>query len=238
MALMIVCAVALSIKQLIFGKAEKGSSSLNNDTAVIPPWLAVVGALVTVVSFALRILVFRKMTGPNSPLKFNVTYLVMGSFIYTNVLVFVAALIYWSRVRPIDWYIFGLSTLGSLIDILSINLLYFALSRGPGGPITAICSMSAVLALIIEAIKLRKAPTWIEFIGLIFGLIGALEFVVPHLVHRVFCCQKPANQAQKQRKSSDSEPIKFKYPDEDERNARFQKLIDSKMAGQKELEET
>lgn len=115
------------------------------------------------------------------------TNLILGSFLYPSIPVLIGAAIFWLHVSRPNTQILLLSTIGSLIDIMSIALVYIALSKGPGGPITAICSMSSVLAMFIEAVRHRKLPSWLEFLALVFGLLGALEFVVPKLVHKIFC---------------------------------------------------
>ena len=91
----------------------------------------------------------------------------------------IAAIIIWNVNYPIDWFSFLIATLGGIVDVLSICFLYKSLSKGPGGPITAICSTPAVFALVIECVKTKMIPTWVEFVGLALGLIGALEFVIP-----------------------------------------------------------
>ena len=140
-------------------------------------------ALITVCSFTARVHTFRRMTKIEEAWVSDSTNLVTGSYFYSNILVLFVALFYWIYIKSIDWRILGLSLAGALVDMLSINCMYVALSRGPGGPITAIGSMSSVLTVIIEAVRNDKAPSWIEIIALVFGVLGALEFVVPKFVH-------------------------------------------------------
>ena len=78
-----------------------------------------------------------------------------------------------------------------LSEIAAMNFIYLALSKGPGGPITAIVSTCSVFITLFETIRHLKVPSYIELIGLAVGIVGALEFVVPNLIHKIFCpCRK------------------------------------------------
>lgn len=158
--------------------------------AVIPPWVAVLFAVLCSVSFCSRILLFRKITGLQGGICFNVIQVMMHSFLIPNFFVLIAAMVLWNVYEPINWYTFLMGTLGAFIDVIGLNLLYTALAKGPGGPITAICSASAILAVVIESVKAFEVPNWIQFLSLFIGLIGAVEFVVPQLIHKIFCCGK------------------------------------------------
>ena len=118
----------------------------------------------------------------------------MGSFLFPNIPVLIAAIIFWINISPPNLKMLTYSTIACLFDILSINFLYQALSRGPGGPITAISNCAAVVVLFVEALKYRKLPSWLEFLALTFGLLGALMFGVPEMMRKIFCsCCKVKN---------------------------------------------
>lgn len=136
-------------------------------------------AVITPISFTSRVLFFRKLTSSEHGICFHVTTLMMSSFLVPNLFIMVIAIYVWTCVHSISWYVFFVGTVGSVIDSMAMNLIYIALSKGPGGPITAIVSTCSVFITLFETIRHKKMPSYIELIGLLIGIIGALEFVVP-----------------------------------------------------------
>ena len=196
MLLMVACASILSLNSIIFREGTvvgdiataQGGTTKKQGIKVLPSWIAVLFAVITPVSFTARVITFRKLTGPTHGLNFSVLTLMMSSFFVPNLFVMAGAIYYWTTISPIDWHTFLLGTVGSVIDSMAMNLIYVALSLGPGGPTTAIVSMCSVLITLLETFRQHKMPSPIELAGLAIGIVGALEFVVPKLVHLVFCC--------------------------------------------------
>ena len=76
-------------------------------------------------------------------------------------------------------YHFIVGTISAIINTLGLAATAKAISTGPGGPVTAVTSVSTILLVIIEAIKKSQMPTALQFVGLIFGIIGSMSLVIP-----------------------------------------------------------
>ena len=84
--------------------------------------------------------------------------------------------------------------IGSIINTAGLTFMNTAISCGPMGPVSSIGGCSNILLVVVEAVKHRKTPSYIELISLILGFLGALELVIPDVVHSIlkclFCCGK------------------------------------------------
>lgn len=64
----------------------------------------------------------------------------------------------------------------------------------PAGPSGALISSQSILLTIVAAITDLKVPSWMQLVGLVFGIIGAFTLTVPDkligLLRCIFCCGK------------------------------------------------
>ena len=105
-----------------------------------------------------------------------------------NVILLVVGLIYWNlQSEPFNWRVFWFGCLGGAADSVGRLTAYTAFTKGPGGPITALCCVSTILSAIVESFIHWKSPTYIEILGGVIGFLGAIEFVIPHHMERLFC---------------------------------------------------
>ena len=135
----------------------------------------------------MRVITIRKLTNEKYGINFDTTTLTMTTFFVANLVFLALAIIYWTYYVPLDWYLLLIGTIGVFLDSAAHNIAYVALGRGPGGPITALFCASTIGVAIVESIKYLKMPGWLELAGGFIGLIGALEFVIPDKVEKVFC---------------------------------------------------
>lgn len=56
------------------------------------------------------------------------------------------------------------------------------------GPVASINTLTNLILVVVEAIKHMKVPSYIEFIALVLGLMGALELVIPEQIEKLFSC--------------------------------------------------
>lgn len=126
------------------------------------------------------------------------------------VFVLIGAIAHWNSEKPIisfDKHFFLYGYIGSFICQISVGFCIRALTIGPAGPVCAIILSGTLIFVVIEAIRNNRVPTWIEFLSLVIGLIGALEMIIPETIKKilflVFCCKK-----------SESETIRAQNDDE------------------------
>jgi len=66
-----------------------------------------------------------------------------------------------------------------------------AYANGPAGPVSAFVELNNVLLVIFEGIRLLKLPNYLEIIGFMLGISGALVMSIPkqikNLLLRLFC---------------------------------------------------
>lgn len=69
-----------------------------------------------------------------------------------------------------------------------------AYSNGPAGPVSAFVELNNVLLVIFEGIRLLKLPNYLEIIGFLLGIFGALVLSIPkqikNLLLMAFCLYK------------------------------------------------
>lgn len=105
------------------------------------------------------------------------------SYIVVNIIVLIPAIPYWVLV-DFDATLFWIGVVGSIINTLGLVAVQNALSTGPSGPVSALCTVNNVLLVIVESIKTGKVPNPYEFAGLFAGMFGALILVIPEYL----CC--------------------------------------------------
>ena len=89
-----------------------------------------------------------------------------------------AVAVHWPS-HTFDPYLLLLGTLGSLVKTIGLAFSNIATARGPMGPVGAITACSALLLVIVEAVRNQTAPSVLELVGLFIGLIGAIVLTIP-----------------------------------------------------------
>ena len=118
-----------------------------------PAWLAVIFGMVTPIGFATNALFVRFLT---IELRFDAKKLQFSAATIMSTLTLACAIVFW-YFNPHDFYksfniyLFWWGFLGSIINILGLVSLQFAISTGPAGPISAFVSISNVLFTVIES---------------------------------------------------------------------------------------
>lgn len=76
---------------------------------------------------------------------------------------------------PIDWHLYMLGFLGSLMDLTGCYFANSAVALGkPCGPIFALCDSQWIVVTLLVAVFGGIIPHWMQMIGLVFGGIGFL----------------------------------------------------------------
>ena len=94
---------------------------------------------------------------------------------------------YWIYV-DFSWYHFWVGLGSAIINTLGLVAVANAFRTGPGGPVSAITSISNVILVVVEAIKKKRMPTVFELAGLVFGIFGSLVLVIPGYFRYWLCC--------------------------------------------------
>lgn len=71
-----------------------------------------------------------------------------------------------------------LGTLAGILNALGILALNLAYTLGPMGPVAALVALTSVFLTIIQAIQLQRLPHWMEVIGMLIGLAGAVIITI------------------------------------------------------------
>lgn len=153
-----------------------------------PAWLAVIFGIVTPIGFATNAIFVRFLT---KELRFDAKKLQFSAATLMSSITLICALIFWSF-TPFNYftsfnkYLFWWGFFGSIINILGLVSLQFAISRGPAGPISAFISISNVLFTVIESFYNNQGLKLTELVGFSIGFIGVLILVVPELFETIF----------------------------------------------------
>ena len=89
--------------------------------------------------------------------------------------------------------------LASFVNLLgSIFIISCYATGSPTGPSSALLNTQVILVTIITSIIEMKMPLTMQMIGLIFGLLGALQLTIPDqlyaLLYRCIHCRAPLQQ--------------------------------------------
>ena len=131
----------------------------------------------------------------------------MNSMLLLDVVVMIAGVIYWNSsgplLQPFKKELFLYGAIASMMWQISQGFCLQALTTGPQGPVCSIILASTLLLVIVEAIRNRKFPTWIELLSLVVGFIGALEMILPECFEKLFCCKKTISENDPAKTASD-----------------------------------
>ena len=104
---------------------------------------------------------------------------------------------YWQSVEVFNKRLFIIGFFGSIFDSCGKACIQQAYSKGPAGPVSAFVELNNVVLIIFEAIRYRKLPNSLEFVGFIFAIVGALILCIPQeitnclkAVLSLICCAR------------------------------------------------
>jgi len=137
-----------------------------------------------------RVIIFRRLTDKKYGVEFNINNLFFLSYLIVETILFICGVLFYWPYNAFDLHLFWVGALAGIFEQLAMLFLYIAFTKGPAGPIGGLSCVSSVLVAIIEAIRLSRAPSLVEILGLFIGLIGAIELSYPEVFHKLLCCCK------------------------------------------------
>ena len=102
-----------------------------------------------------------------------------NSFVVNTIVLFVGITWYWRTVEPFNLTLFLIGAFGSVFNNVGQTYALVVLNIGPAGPIISLISLSNLLLLVWEAIRMATMPSYLEIIGFFLEMIGALAFNFP-----------------------------------------------------------
>ena len=188
----------------------------------MPTWVPVLFGVLTPIFFTTNGALTKHLTGHRrkgaKPLTaeeqrrvFDAGNLSFTAYLVTNVIVLIAAIPYWVIV-DFDFNLFWIGIVGAVINTLGLVSVQVALSSGPSGPVSALTTVQNVALVIIEAIKNKRVPNPYEFVGLIFGMAGALILVIPEYLCPCCIRKKKENEDEEDNKDGKKEELKELLP--------------------------
>lgn len=192
MFLIIVCTVLISLQRFIVPSeptSEQASTSISNNTnqVTMAPIVPVIFGILTPIVFTVNGILIRKLTSVEHGFNFNASDMSMSGYFFVNLLILIFSVFFWQS-HEFDMQLFILGTIGSIINTIGISLNTTAYAKGPLGPVSAIAATSNILLVIEEAIRKLTVPSWVEFLALIIGFLGALELVFPEIFEKMAEC--------------------------------------------------
>ena len=192
--LIITCTVLLSVKPVLVGsESEAGTGSedidphpqiiseapkIIEDGKLLPAWIPVVFGIISPIFFCIETIVLRYLTAKDRGFGFNGATLSMSAYFCVNSLIFTFAIIFW-QFHTFTKELFWIGLLGSIINTFGLTSLNTAYTSGPMGPVSAISACANIMLVVVESVKRRTLPHYLELIALLFGFGGALELVIP-----------------------------------------------------------
>lgn len=120
---------------------------------------------------------------------FNASTITFSSYMVNHlVLLLVGGLPYWLNFGfNLRFFVVGL--VGSTFNALGVVFSTNALAISPMGQVVALQNVACLILVIIESIKKGKMITYMEGLGLLSGMYGALVLVIPEFFSKYcFCC--------------------------------------------------
>jgi drug/metabolite transporter (DMT)-like permease len=146
-------------------------------------------ALGCTIPFATTGLFMKKLT--RKEVGFRAGPLTMSTIFIVGVLEFLWS-IYYFATEGIDWHLFWLGLLGSMMDTAGCVLAMNAYSTGPLSIIAAMVNTDYIYMILLDILRTRKLPHTFEYLALGFGVFGTMHFIVPSFmenrIYKRFCC--------------------------------------------------
>ena len=116
----------------------------------------------------------------------------MSSYIVSNLVVLIIAVIYWNSSNPSFPFrkdTFWMGFISSSFYFVGSVCSTKAYSLGPAGPVSASTCICNVGLVFVEAVKNWKWLSNLQTVGAIFGIFGSGMLVLPDEMERyVLCC--------------------------------------------------
>lgn len=199
MIMIIICAVLIALSGVLGNPAEPKLDLEVKKVPVLPAWAPVVMAVLTPIWFTTSGILVKDMTGQKrqgepeqteeeKAKNWSASGLSFGSYVVVNILILCYGIPYWV-LKDFTMYHFYVGLASAIINTLGLVAVANAFRSGPGGPVSAVTSVSNIILVIFEAIKKKEVPSVYQFVGLAFGIIGSLVLVIPGAFRWCFCSE-------------------------------------------------
>ena len=208
-ALILIMCVCVSLSNVIYPKEETDPISKLSDPTPFgtigsqnvpltpeeeestPMWVAVLASLVMpiVCTFFIMVIKYSNETLNNDPRDWTTALWLIASICWQ-----ISGVVAFSQDETFEWSKFINGSIASALNLAGCLFVITCFSTGaPAGPASALVNMQTVLVVIIAAIASGIMPSWIEIVGLLIGIFGAMLLTIPDIIkacfYRVFCCR-------------------------------------------------
>ena len=144
----------------------------------VPKWVAVMFGILTPFWMIANGLFIKHLTKPEIGFdSTNISFLSSG--IGSLIILLIGVTWYWRYCAEFQWQTFLIGFFSSIFDICGKACIMKAYSQGPAGPVSAFVELNNVLLVVFEGIRLMKLPNYLEIIGFLLGIFGALVLSIP-----------------------------------------------------------
>ena len=156
-----------------------------------PKWIAVLFGILTPCFFVAGGLWIKHMTKPGVGFE-AMTVSFSSSLVTSTITIIIGVSWYWRSVAVFEKKLFLIGFFGSIFESFGQAFIYKAYSNGPAGPVSSFVELNNMVLIVSEAIKYKKLPNWLELLGFVLALVGALVLCIPNelmtLLRCIFCC--------------------------------------------------
>ena len=157
-----------------------------------PKWVAVLFGILTPCFFVTSALFIKHLT--SKEVGFDAMTVSFATSSATSVLIIIiGAAWFWQEVETFNKRLFIIGFFGSILDTCGKACIQRAYSKGPAGPVAAIVECNNVLLILFEAIRTKRVPNYLEFLGFLCAILGALIMSIPDEINQClrcfFCCK-------------------------------------------------
>ena len=120
----------------------------------------------------------------------SIDFVMTFTFIYSWVF-FILGIIQWtSHGVEFTWKYFIQGTIVGCCTVMAActSIMALNIDGAPAGPCVAVMSSQIIISLIVDCIIQLQAPVPLQWIGLIFGIIGTLVLSIPDHMQRLWRC--------------------------------------------------
>ena len=151
-----------------------------------PVWVAILWGFMTPCFF-----IMNTFTMKRNVIRYNFearTASFGATFVGSSLIFLLGICWYWQVVIALDWKMFGIGLVTSIIDTCSKALIQNAFSKGPAGSVGAVSQFSNILLLIFDALRMLKFPSGYEILGFMLCCSGGLCLILRDQVYRLLRC--------------------------------------------------
>ena len=176
MTSLVLCAVCVSLSE-VFESAPEQSTQVAQEEKT-PMWVAVLCAFVMPVVCATMIVVIKhnNETLKNSAIDWTIYYWGIVALVYQ----ICGIVAFTTDATDFDFSLFLQGLFGSLFNLAGCVFIISCFATGaPIGPACALVCTQTVVLVVFTAIKELEMPSALQFIGLLLGILGALQLTIP-----------------------------------------------------------